>query len=63
MHLAGAEGVKKLLPFLDGGIALDDGSLEALADIVQLINVLPDHQQLFAMVPGHQLFHDQGFGL
>ena len=48
--LAGAERLEEPLPLLDRRLALDDRGVEPLAELVELVEVLPDHQDLLAGV-------------
>ena len=50
LDLAGPERLEEPLPLLDGGVALDDRGVEVGADLVELVEVLPDHQRRLAGV-------------
>ena len=48
--LAAAERVEQPLALLDRGLALDDRRVEPLAELVELVEVLPDDEHLLAAV-------------
>ena len=54
------ERVEQPLALLDRGVALDDRGVEPLADLVELVDVLPDHQRRLARVLGDELLDEPG---
>ena len=51
---------KSRSPLLDRRLALDDRRVEPLAELVELVEVLPDHQHLVAAVPLDELLDHAG---
>ena len=62
VDLAVPERVEQPLALLDRGLALDDRGVEPLADLVELVEVLPDHQRRLALVLGDELLDEPGLG-
>src|SRR5919112_5155682 len=58
VDLAGAERLVELLALADRGVALDQRRPEALRELVQLVDVLPDHQGRQAAVLRHEVDDD-----
>ena len=61
-QLARAERVEQPLALADGRLALEHRRLEVLAELVELVEVLPDDEDLLAPVPLDEVLDDVALG-